>query len=628
MVAACQPSEQPVLDALASSLTVEEKLARASRLSCQAAGRWESEVAECWEIISCMVGWSGRRALAPRTAKAPRIASTPMDFVYGAIHYLEQQYVQSLAGGTPNQPAADPWDAVLAAGRSFFMHDARFPCSAAHTWYVIFCAFRAGSATVLKEIPQRIASVDLNAGHREVCRCLAAFLESPGAESVDEAQLQAADLETFSNQSPHGELLAAFLLGRKFNINTLPQAADGLLGRGAHRGATALDWLWWRLRVCARKGLPPAGLCEVQTKIKSLPGDFFDSEGRGAGGLEYVKMLLLSLQFSSAIFSLYSAHPALRTSATHLALAMGIQKLFATSDQLVEIAETAGDASAASFFSAERRALPGGSVCGLVLEYSSRFSFEVQLQHIKVLENEDRTRALVELLTCRGGGSCEEVTGWIQEDGTVKPGLMRAATNSDREFTLICAEAGRAAELQGNYVGALRLLHIAGLHAACLQVLKRCVILPVWTHHGSNYAELQVDLRRMFRIYSVNKDTYGVSATWPAFLWLFHSRSFLQQVSEGRFREALATFDEHCLLPLAPGARIQGDLDDLVVAELGGVVEGYLQAIEMEFRTGDANTAGHLRARVGSLQAFLATHSHIFQLTSKAAALISSLSLS
>lgn len=76
--------------------------------------------------------------------------------------------------------------------------------------------------------------------------------------------------------------------------------------------------------------------------------------------------------------------------------------------------------------------------------------------------------------------------GAVRADGSVAPGLLSKALSEAQpehgvvRFPQLCAKAGHAALGRGEYRTALKLLHISGKHGEALQVLCRCLRLPLW----------------------------------------------------------------------------------------------------------------------------------------------------
>lgn len=313
--------------------------------------------------------------------------------------------------------------------------------------------------------------------------------------------------------------------------------------------------------------------------------------------LNYVKVLLLTAQFGRAVQQLRSQDRCLRGPALHIALVL----------------QRAGTLEA---LEAPEQAL---GVAALVRDYAGRFGCSDQLQYFRVLDLSERVEALQGLLLRGGVGTSDELLGRIDGNGRHRPGLLERTLHEDglgdhAEFVELCTRAGRAACERGQYREAIRLFHLGKCHSEVLQVLCRCLRLPVWREPAAAAADeaalLSQDIQRFFSIYERNLDRYALSShAWAVARKLYAARMFHMLCDQGRPEAALDVFDREQLLPLGAEDSMSSEVDRELLGEAPRIVGDYVQILHHAASQGAVNTAA-LRARVRQLQGFLAAHSH------------------
>jgi len=630
----------PPQDAAIVTAILREPLSQASvqsiaRLSCESCPAYQGELAECWSIVS--------HSIHP-TARA---------VVCGSLAYLQQRFAEEVRSAVYRSADArlgglpDAWSIVRAFGRVKF-ETASFPSATAHVWYAAYIAARAGLGQLLLELPERAAPCsDRCPVLRTVCVKMARRIQAtapPGQPLVfeavgnmDEADLLRADLADEGN-SFH-DVLVSLLLGRGFAFGRLPEG-------------TVEDWLWFRLHALFIAGgdgdTSPAfmqHLESLQQHTLALPPSHYDptatgglavsgpaaagvqpsgSAGPSAGGatvaasvtqtLNFTKVLLLTAQFGRAVQQLRLQDRSLRGPALHLALVL-------RRAGTLQATEPSGQ---------------GLDVTALVCDYAGRFSCSDQLQYFRVLDLPDRVEALQGLLLRGGVGTNDELLGYIDANGRHRPGLLEQSLHDDgmgdrAEFVDLCARAGRVACERGQYREAIRLFHLGRCHSEVLQVLCRCLRLPMWQEPAAAAAQetalLGQDLQRFFSIYERNLDRYALSShAWAVARKLYAARMFHMLCSQGRPEAALDVFDREQLLPLATEYGLGTGVDSEVLAECPGVVGDYVRILHHASSQGAVNSVA-LRARVRQLQSFLAVHSHRLTLDQQTIAALASLAL-
>lgn len=572
-------------------------------------------------------------------------------------------------GGVP-----DAWSLVAAFGRVKF-ETAAFPSSPAHVWYAAYVAARAGFDHLLLELPDRAAPLsDQCPMLRNVCGLVARRMQATSASvgaggrgggasgggfaaaagDGGRADLLRADLS--EDSGIFHDVLVALLLGRPFAFGRLPEG-------------TVEDWLWFRLHAVHIASGDNDQVAEfgqqlyaLQQQALALPPSHYDPSpggpavvgspggggmGSGAGGcvtqtLNFVKVLLLTSQLNGAIQQMRSQDRALRGPAVHMALVLRAAGAAGACGAVV------GGAGAGCDMEGEAGA-GALDVAGLLCDYASQFKCCHQLQYFKLLDLGDRVRALQQLLLDGGVGTNEELLGHIDGNGRHRSGLLEQALQADgaggeqAEFVDLCARAGRAALEGGQYREALRLLHLGRCHNEVLQVLCRCLRLPIWRDPAAASAEaanqLGQDVQRFFTIYERNLDRYALaSAAWGVARGLFAARMFHALCERGQPEAALEVFDRERLLPLdgaaeqarsrqdGPAAAAAAEVEGELAGEYPRIVANYVQILRHAASQGAVASAA-LQSRVRQLQTFLAVHAHRLVLDQETTASLASLTL-
>jgi len=642
------PQDAAIIDALLRGPVDLQLLRHVARLSCESCPPYHGELLECWEIVG--------HALEP----------TPHAVTRGSLAYLQARFAEEVKstvyraqsarlGGVP-----DAWSVVRELGRiKFEVHS--FPSAAAHVWYAAYVAARAGFVHLLAELPDRAAPCsDLCPMLRTVCMLMARRLQATAmsgeppdfttAGDVDRADLLRADLAQEGN-SFH-DVLVSLLLGRSFAFGKLPEG-------------TIEDWLWFRLHgvhIASDDSdrapafgqlldalrhhvleLPPthydptastgavigpsggAGLVPpgASSGLRGFGDPFTSSMGMGQGAvagvtqtLNFVKVLLLTAQYGHAVQQLKAQDRCLHGPALHMALVL----------------------SRTGTLEALARPEPPLDMRALVCDYACHFHCSEQLRYFRVLDLPDRVEALQRLLLRGGVGTSDELLGYIDANGRHRPGLLERTlhehgSGDQAEFVDLCAQAGRVASERGQYREAIRLFHLGRCHSEVLQVLCRCLQLPVWHEPATAVAEeamlLSQDIQRFFAIYERNLDRYALSShTWMVARKLYAARTFHSFCDRGQPEAALDVFDRERLLPLAtdqdqePGAEGDGEM----LAEYPRIVGDYVQILRHAASQGNVAVVA-LQARVRQLQSFLAVHSHRLVLSQETIATLASLAL-
>lgn len=629
---AAPPQDAAIIDLLLRGPTSQPLVQRIAGLSCESCPRYQEELAECWGIIS----YSLRPTLEAVTCGA-------ITYLHGrfaeALRAVVHRSVDARLGGVP-----DSWALVRAFGRVRF-ETAAFPSTPAHVWYAAYVAARAGFAQLLLELPERSAPCsDRCPVLRTVCvkmaRLLrAAALEAGGpappefeaAADVDQADLLRADLAEEGNG--FRSVLVSLLLGRSFAFGRLPEA-------------TVEDWLWFRLHALFVGAGEGERGCELLLQLEALrqhaltlPPSHYDpaaAAGVAVGGasssapnlhdgllgggpsghpgaaggvssataagatqtLNFAKVLLLTAQFGRAIQQLRAQDRCLRGPALHMALVL----------------QRAGTLEA---LEPPEQAL---SIPALVRDHARHFGSSDQLQYFRVLDLRDRVEALQDLLLRGGAGTNDELLGCIDASGRHRPGLLERTLHEDglgdsAEFADLCARAGRSACERGQYREAIRLLHLGRCHSEVLQVLCRCLRLPIWREPSAAAADgeaalLGQDIQRFFCIYERNLDRYALSShTWAVARKLYAARVFRTLCDQGRPEAALDVLDREQLLPLATEDVGGTEVESELLGECPRIISDYVQILHHAASQGTVNTAA-MRARVRQLQSFLAAHTH------------------
>jgi len=646
---AAPPQDAAIIDALLREPISLSLVQRIGRLSCDGCAAYRSELEECWGII------------------CHQLEPTPRAVLCGSLMYLQNRFATEVKaavygsgdmrlGGLP-----DAWSIVKGLGRVKF-GVSNFPSNTQHVWYAAYVAARSGFTELLGDLPERAAPCsDRCPMLRTVCTLMAQRLQATAiagkhdeftaASGADAADLLRADLS--EEGDVFHDVLVSLLLGRIFALGRLP---DG----------TAEDWLWYRLhtlhKACADNDKAPEFTQQLealrQHAVAIAPSHYDPVVGAGsatvgagpstsgigagaAGGaghgfhglgdvlgpsgigmvqtLNFVKVLLLTAQFGRAVQQLRSQDRCLRAPALHIALVL----------------HRAGTLAALA------APEPPPSVAGMVCDYASHFACGDQLQYFRILDLPDRVQALQRLLLRGGIGTNDELLGYIDANGRHRPGLLERSLHEDglgdgAEFVDLCARAGRTASEHGQYRESIRLLHLGRCYSEVLNVLCRCLRLPVWREPAAvasaaseEVAALGTDVQRFFGIYERNLDRYALSSqAWNVARKLYAARTFHALCDQGRPEAALDIFDREQLLPFSPEQPAGGGADNApdVLAEQPQIVSDYVRILRHAASQGTV-VAAALRARVRQLQAFLAAQAHRLALDQETAAALASLAL-
>jgi len=634
---AAPPQDAMIIDMLMREPLTQPLVQRIGSLSCESCSPYRGELEECWDIVSYV------------------LEPSPVKVVCGAIRYLQSRFADEVRervyrsmdarlGGIP-----DAWSLVRANGRVMF-GSASFPCAASHVWYAAFVAARGGFSELLMELPDRTAPhSDRCPMLRTVCTLLAGRLQAASgqlqsfpASSVDSADLLQADLS--KEGDVFHDVLVHLLLGRSFAFGRLPEG-------------TVEDWMWFRLHALQIASGDSDQAPEFSHHLETLrqhalavPPSYYDpsssggpahagagpapstclgfwSTSAGATGaqalgnsgpqtLNFAKVLLLTAQFGRAVQQLWSQDHSLHGPALHIALVLhrsGALEAMAAPERPPNLA-------------------------GLVCDYAGHFSCGDQLRYFRALDPEERAQALQKLLLRGGVGTNEDLVGHIDATGRHRPGLLERTLHEDglgdwAEFADLCARAGRAACEQGQYREALRLLHLGRCHGEVLQVLCRCLRLPIWREASPLAVDeatvLDQDVRRFFAIYERNLDRYALSSqSWAVARRLYAARLFSALCRRGQPEAAVDLFDREQLLPLGSEWHAQGNGEGGadMLAEYPRIVADYVRILRHAAAQGVV-VADALTERVRHLRQFLAVHSHHLTLDRETVATLGELTL-
>jgi len=611
--AAVPPKEDsPIIEALLSEPMgpqLVQKIAHLSSASCPA---YQAELKECWSILT------------------QELKITLGGITAGALTYLQNRFFDEVKNFVYNQADArlggvpDAWSLVRAYGRLKFQ-TSNFPSAAAHVWYAAYVAARAGLVSLLLELPDRAAPAsDRCPMLGAVCSLMARRLQAvtpqgaelAGASDADSADLLRADVEQES--SFFHDVLVSLLLGRNFAFSRLPEG-------------TVEDWLWYRLHLVHLLGKDDQSaefkqqLEALRGQAASLPPSHFDPGASGGTGevpgvstaitamqtLNSVKALLLTGQFGRAVQQLQDR--ALRPVALHMALVL----------------RRSGTLEAVSGLETPL------NVSAFLCDYASSFRCSEQLRYFRALDVKERVQALQRLLL--SGGAVDELLGYIDPNGRHRPGLLEKTLQEDgmgdqAEFVELCSRAGRQARDQGQYREAIRLLHLGRCYSEVLQVLCRCLRLPIWREESiasgtaaqGEAASLAQDIQRFFDIYERNLDRYALSSqVWTVARKLYATRMFHSLCDRGQPEAALDVFDREQLL---------GDVDapaeaaDEIWAEYPQIVSAYIRVLNHAATRG-AMVGYAMQDRVRRLQSFLAARCNRLVLDQETDAALSRLAL-
>lgn len=613
--AVAPPQDSLILESLLNEPLSPQLVQRIAQLSCSSCPKYFEELAECWAIISQQLG------------------NTPHAIISGSIENLQSRFREQLKavvyrtsatrlGGIP-----DAWSLVRTYCR-VKLDSPDFPNSAAHVWYAAYVASRAGLHQLVAELPDRTApcSDRCGPGLRTVCSLMARRLDASQrrggvpeptlATGADSADLLRAGLAEDGN--PFHEVLVSLLLGRIFAFGALPESC-------------VEDWLWFRLHIVQLAAgdvaedeavlqqlqalrnqvlsLPPghydpiAGLEGPRGPVRDRPLDLLPPGATGLGltgastsqTLNFVKALLLTGQFGRVMGQLRTQDPALCGPAVHMALVL----------------ERAGS------FEAMKAVEQPVSLASLLFDYSSRFSPGEQLRYFRMLNAAERAQAFQKLLLRGGVGTNNELLGFVDEQGRHRLGLLEQTLQEDglgdrAEFEELCARAGRAAAERGKHREALRLLHLGKCYKEVLQVMCRCLRLPLQEGPSnglvSDSSPLFQDVRHFFGIYERNLDEYAIAPrSWAITRRLFACRMFRELCARGYLEAAIDLFDREQLLPFPDWQGVQQVNETELISEYPRIIAAYVRILQHAAAQGAVAPAA-LQSRVRQLQSFMASH--------------------
>ena len=413
----CPSTEKSLIDSLLAKHTLSPGLllqvANSSVQSVKVA-RHSDDARELWDAareIACGVS-SGLRSL-----------------LVSSVTSLEKKWAASLCNfvrvriGTGS---VDPSWATLSSFGKLRFDDSRFPDNNDHIWFLAFCAVRCGWKNVIEEIAADAWWEQRAPGLSTVCTALAAghLLLTPPAPSPQ--------------PSVYREILIALATDSFFAAGQLPQS-------------TAEDWLWFGLSHAASGNTEEVmltRLMRVRRKIEGLPEGYFGKEGE----LQLARIQLLCLQLNTSLTTTASVEPGI---AAHLALTLGKSGLheFLQSKELLGDAKILGE---------------------IVMKHVSPYPIEDQLRHFSILPTNLRTEVLEIALLENTGDTSEDLMGFINRDGSHKPGLLeKSMKDKPDEFKKICHKAAAEAIRRGKYRPAIRLYYLSGDRFSFLDVLER-----------------------------------------------------------------------------------------------------------------------------------------------------------
>ncbi|CAJ1407566.1 unnamed protein product [Effrenium voratum] len=582
-----EAKDAAIIDALLGETMGPPLVQRIAQLSSTSSPSFQPELTECWNIVS------------------HELKMTLGGVTSGAIGYLQMRFFEEVKAFVYNHLDAhlggipDAWSLVKAHGRLKFQ-TSTFPSNATHVWYAAFVAARAGLTELLLELPQRAAPTSEQCPMlRGVCSLMAKRLQAadpsqPAAlagAQVDSADLLRADVE---ESSGFHDVLVSLLLGRGFAFGRLPEG-------------TVEDWLWYRLHLVHLLGQDDDQSPEFKQQLEKLryqaaslgPSHFDPVDGDAPGvastamqTLNSVKALLLTAQFGRAVQQLQVQDRSLRAVALHLALVL----------------RRSGTLEALSVLE------PALDVSAFVCDYASNFACRDQLQYFRALDAAERVKALQRLLLS-GVGAGDELLGYIDPNGRHRPGLLERTlqeegTGDQAEFVELCARAGRQACEQGQYREAIRLLHLGRCHSEVLQVLCRCLRLPIWREQDSQGEAMNLalqDIQRFFDIYERNLDRYALSSqVWAIARKLYAARMFHSFCDRGQPEAALDVFDREQLLALGSDSL---EASEEIWAEYPRIVSDYIRVLSHAARGAMPTYA--LQERLRQLQCFLARYNRL-----------------
>jgi hypothetical protein len=313
-----------------------------------------------------------------------------------------------------------------------------------------------------------------------------------------------------------------------------------------------------------------------------------------------VQMCFMSLQFSKGLRKLRNHNPRVLTGVqVHLALVLQRAQLLTLERQLLKAEEKrVRDEDERSRLNQDnfendpyerrthRPSEQAFDCVKSVVEYAGTvFQLNEQLRYIQVLRAKDKLVAYIQIL--RTHGVSETLIGRIQPDGSYNKGLLEIAMQdaemeegthgmegenseqSNHKFREVMEHCGVKALERGQYIEAMRLLHLGRKFDAVIHVLQRCLRLPIWEKHFQTEQAryLDIEIKRFMAMYSPQNRHPTIEynrSNWE-FLWkVYQMRQFYEFCKHGRYFEALDIFDEE---------RFLDDLDEINLADQENTAE-------------------------------------------------------
>ena len=431
----CPPNELELIDLLSRYPLSGPLVLRIGALSSESLSlrRLQDDAKEIWSAIACLVDGGG------------------------SIKYLENRFASGLlkAASDGGFSGTGNWDTICWLGAIRF-DDKQFPVSEEHTWFALFTAIRAGWWMLVEEFAtgnrfdyliQRfpglrdVSKALLSRKNKQLTdRVVVSALPAISAQHVTLPALPFAESRTLSVDTialpsvqnvccAEQEALIAIVANKSFAISKL-------------YGSTAEDWLWL--------GLQSSDKEKLRARLENLPADHFGPEG----GLQAAKLKFLVNDFSQALLSISELEPAL---AAHISIVVSKGKLVCQ------------NSTTEDYPLSEEETILG--TC--VLKHVKAFPIEDQLKFFALLP--ERVRAwLLEEAMMENKGCNEDLSGWINSEGVVRPGLLeKSMSNRPDEFRHIAVKAAKEAAKRAKYSAAIRLMYIAGDGAGLIDMIAR-----------------------------------------------------------------------------------------------------------------------------------------------------------
>jgi hypothetical protein len=383
--------------------------------------------------------------------------------------------------------------------------------------------------------------------------------------------------------------------------------------------------LWYGLLRVANGGLSLPGFQQQVSEALPSPPD------ANYHRMMDVRMCLLSLQFSKGLRKLRNHDPRVLTGVqVHMGLVLARAQLLTLERRTMRSRESErrhlllSSGRSEAEIQSSRSPDQAFDCVKAVVEYSGTvFGLQEQLRYIQVLRAKDKLIAYIQIL--KTYGVTDTLIGRIRdEDGSYDKGLLELAmedaaredggagaggqaafdaqghSSSKLKFMEVMEHCGQKALERGQYIEALRLLHLAQKFDAVIHVLQRCLRLPLWDDvERSEQAQfLDQEVRRFMQMYENNGSCAGAGGdhlhaggpvdgmmlghgdharagagscivysrgNWHFLLKVYWMRQFFELCKHGRAMEALEVFDEQ---------RFLADLDGVQLSEQANSVQG------------------------------------------------------